>query len=148
MAMTAFDVAAKFASAYNYCKGDRCPYASQCNGRKETCKLKDVAMLLRAKEAEIDSLKIMVAGLRDIIEMLRTYTSELEDINGRYRNLVSAFQNGYKPQRKVSHSKKRGKAKPVVPRGKTLADLDGDERYAFDPEHTELPKPKEEMVVI
>lgn len=142
--MKPFDIAATFSSAHNHCKGNRCPYVSGCTGKPDTCKLRDVAMVIRAQEAEIDSLKITVAGLRDIIVMLQRYAAEQEEINARYRNLVQAFQKGYKPKRKLSHVKG---TRPVKPRKKIpVEQMDGDVRYALpDPP----PKyPDEPMVVI
>ena len=146
MDMTPFGIAQKFSSAYNTCKGDKCPYSGSCNGHRDTCKLVDVAMLLRAKEAEIDTLRTTVNGLRDMVELMRVYTKDLEDINSRYRNLVIAFQNGYKPKRKLSHTKSKKPGRPPKSK-KTPAEMDGDERYAFDPE-AKPPQPKQEMVVI
>lgn len=148
MDMTPFGIAAKFSSAYNYCKGNKCPYSGSCNGHRDTCKLIDVAMLLRAKEAEIDTLRTQVNGLRDMIEVMRVYAKDLEDINARYRNLVIAFQNGYKPKRKLSHTKTKKPGRPPrLPKGKKPEDVDGNERYAFDPE-AKPPQPAQEMVVI
>lgn len=142
--MAPLDIAAKFSSAHNHCKGNRCPYVTGCTGKPDTCKLRDVAMVLRAQEAEIDSLKITVAGLRDIILMLQRYAAEQEEINIRYRNLVQAFQHGYKPKRKLSHVKYK---RPVKPRKKIpVEQMDGDERYA-QPDPPKNP-PEDPMVVI
>lgn len=143
--MDPHEVATKFSSHCNYCNGDKCPFASKCNGKRETCGLVEVAMLLRAQKAEIDSLSAAVAGLRDIIDMMNRYCKELEDINGRYRALVQAFQRGYKPQRKISHTKKK---KPKVPRRKTLEQMDGDPRYEYNPDSENKPSEKMELVVI
>lgn len=147
--MDSFEVAAKLASAYNYCKGSQCPFVSSCKGGiTANCQMKELAMLLRAKEAEIDTLKLTVGALRDMLLMLQNYASDLEKINNRYRNLVIAFQRGYRPQRKLSHTKhtKPGMTKKKKYKQEELIAMDGDERYG-------LPKPpsnyvKQEMVVI
>ena len=138
--MTSQEVATKFASASAQCKGDRCPYAPQCTGKRETCKLVEVALIIRSLNAEIDSLTAVNKSLNAIVVALMDYINGLEDANRKYFNLVRAFQTGYRPKKGVTKRRKPRRLK--LP--KDLTKADGKEIYAQEPE----PKPKEEVVII
>lgn len=143
--MNSQEIAAHLSRAYNTCRGDRCPYASQCSGRSETCVMKEVAMTIRAKDAEIETLTAVAQGLRDLLNGVAQYMQSLEKINKRYNDLIVAFQKGYRPQKKAT----RGRRGPKRIRKVTMEELikrDGDERYAYQ----EPPKdpPKDPLVVI
>ena len=60
--MTAEEVAMKFASASATCKGSKCPFAAGCTGNYDTCKMKEVASILRFEVAELDQLSVVGLG--------------------------------------------------------------------------------------
>lgn len=146
--MESRDVANKFAYACNTCKGNRCPYSSQCTGKSETCKMKEVAMMIRSKDCEIDTLSAAIKGYDSVLMSLMEYIKSLEDINQRYHNLTVAFQQSYRPSNKTY----RGRKGPVRVRQKKkltqedLIRMDGDERYAD--EAPIKPPPQKPMVII
>lgn len=135
--MTPEEVARLFQSASATCRGDHCPYASECKGTRETCRLRDVSLLLRAMETEIEEMHVKYDALSGGANLLVKYIHELERINARYYRIISQFQKGYRPPVKVK------KSTPYIRKGrkkKSLAEMDGDERYAM-PEEPKEPKP-------
>jgi len=139
--MTPQEMAMKLASASANCQKCKCAFASQCKGNYESCVMKEVAMVLRAYQAEVDTLNATVKGLRDIILAVQTYVSDVEKTNKRYHDLIVAFGHGYRP--KNPHKLKRV-YKPR--RKKDPTEMDGDERYAYEPPKTKEPSPP--LVVI
>lgn len=137
--MMPLDVALKLASASANCGKQKCPYSGQCKGDYQSCPMKEIALILRSQCAEIDTLKAMIQGLNDIILGLQKYTQELEKTNKRYHDIVIAFQHGYRPKKTIR--------KPYKPKKKkTPEEMDGDERYAYEPPKTTDPPPP--LVVI
>lgn len=124
--MTPQEIAMKFASASATCRNGKCPYTSECRGTSDTCKLKEVAMIIRSLLNELASANAQYKALSEINKTLNEYVSDLEDINAQYHKLVLSFQAGYRPKK----SKRRKPRKTV--KGKPLDPLlmDGDERYA------------------
>ena len=101
--------------------------------------MKDIALMLRSMHAEIQTKDAVIKGLQDLLLGVHKYTQELEKINKRYHDVVLAFQQGYRPKKKIH--------RPYKPRvKKTPEEMDGDERYAVEPQKTSDPEPP--MVVI
>lgn len=141
--MTPLEMAMKLASASATCEQNKCPGRGQCKGGYSTCMMKEVALMLRSQQADIDSLQEMVKAYQHVIDALHTYIVGVEKINKRYHDICVAFNNGYRP--------KRGKVKKLkrAPRMKKKTDpveMDGDERYAYEPPKTS--EPAHPLVVI
>lgn len=137
--MTPQEMALKLASASATCAKHKCPLAAQCKGNYETCGMKEVALIIRSCLARADTLESTVKGLQEMLVAVHQYTVELEKINKRYHDMVIAFQHGYRPKKTVR--------KPYKPRKKkTTEEMDGDERYAYEPPKTTEPPPP--LVVI
>jgi len=137
--MTPQEIAMKFASASATCKNGKCPFTSECRGTTETCKMKEVAMMIRAMMAEITTLQAKYNAMEGIAKQVLTYISDLEKVNSQYYQLVSKFQNGYRPKQKiVRKDARRIRKKKIDP-----VKMDGDERYAY-----EEPKQKTELPVV
>lgn len=136
--MTPHEIAMKFASASATCKNGRCPFTSECRGTSETCKMKEVAAIIRSLVAENATLRAQYAALDGISQQVIEYMSNLEKINEYYYKLCTSFQNGYKPKAKIVRKDARLRKKK---RPKDPVLMDGDERYAYDEpkEKTELP---------
>ncbi len=136
--MTPQEIAMKFSSASATCKNGKCPFTSECRGTTETCKMKEVAMMIRAMMAEITTLRTKYDALDGIAKIVLTYVADLEKVNEQYYQLVSKFQNGYRPKAKIvrKDARKIHKKKKIDP-----VKMDGDERYAYEEpkEKTELP---------
>lgn len=124
--MTPQEIAMKFASASATCKNGKCPYTAQCRGTTDTCKMKEVAMVIRATLEELATMHAKYAVLEGMAKQLLRYVSDLEGINERYYRLARSFQDGYRPKKKIRRKgvPKRKKKNPVL--------MDGDERYAQD----------------
>lgn len=135
--MTPQEIAMKLASASATCEKCKCPFASKCKGDYASCVMKEVAMVLRAYQAEVDTLNATVIGLRDILLAVQEYTSDVEKTNKRYHDLIVAFGHGYRPKNphKIRRVRKPRK-KPEDP-----VEMDGDERYAYEPQKTTEPPP-------
>jgi len=137
--MTPQEIAMKFASASATCKNGKCPFTSECRGTTETCKMKEVAMMIRAMMAEITTLQAKYNAMEGIAKQVLTYISDLEKVNSQYYQLVSKFQNGYRPKQKiVRKDARRIRKKKIDP-----VKMDGDEHYAY-----EEPKQKTELPVV
>jgi hypothetical protein len=135
--MTPLEVAMKLASASSKCEKHKCLFMSQCKGDYSTCVMKEIALLLRSQNAEIDSLKSLVKAYNEILASTQVYIAEIEKINKRYHDLCIAFEHGYRPKN-VKRLKRAPKPK------KDPAEMDGDIRYAQEPEK----KPEPPLVVI
>ena len=135
------EVAMKFASASATCKNGKCPYTSECRGTTETCKLKEVAMIIRALEAEVDTLRSRCDVLTGQLLEFKKYISNLENINERYYRLAVSFQHGYRPKSKI---KRKRVNKPSKKKLDNPVLMDGDERYAKE----EPPKTKPDLPVV
>lgn len=132
------EIAMKFASASATCRNGKCPYMSECKGTTDTCKFKEVAMIIRSLMNELATLTAQCNTLREMNNTLNEYVSDLEDINRQYHSLVLSFQAGYRPKkngkkRKPRQTKKKKPLDPVM--------MDGDERYALKtpPKKPDLP---------
>lgn len=141
--MDHLEVAMKFASASATCKNGKCPYTADCRGTNETCKMKEVAMMIRALDAEVSTLQARCEKLENELAESRKYASSLEAINERYYRLSVSFQNGYRPKAKIKRKRvnkpsKKKLANPVL--------MDGDERYAK--EEPKKTKPDLPVVII
>lgn len=137
--MMPLDMAMKLASASAKCERHKCPFMAQCKGDYTTCVMKDIALMLRAQNAEIQTKDAIIRGLQDLLLGVHKYTLELEKINKRYHDVILAFQQGYRPKKKIK--------RPYKPRKKkTPEEMDGDERYAVEPTRTSEPEPP--LVVI
>ena len=135
--MTPNEVAMKFASASATCRNGKCPFTSDCRGTTETCKMREVAAIIRALVAENATLRARCAALDGISQEALGYMASLEKINEYYYKLCSSFQNGYRPKAKIvrKDARMRRKKKPKDP-----VLMDGDERYAYDePKEPDLP---------
>lgn len=140
--MTPLETAMKLASASATCEKHKCPFASKCKGDYTSCAMKEIALMLRSQQAEIDSQKEMIIAYQGIVATTQRYIAELEKINKRYHDLVIAFQNGYRPKRKKHNVKKLHRTKmPIDP-----VMMDGNERYAYEPPPASEPEPP--LVVI
>ena len=134
----------KLQSASATCGFGKCPYTSECKGSRETCKMKEVAMIIRAELAEIESVRAENIAMRDFMKVMMDYIKQLEAVNTRYYKLVRSFQDGYRPKeyKKKKHPRigsARGRKK------KDPVSMDGDERYAMPVEPKE---PKPEVVIL
>lgn len=139
--MTPQEIAMKFSSASATCKNGRCPFTSECRGTTETCKMKEVAMVIRSLMVDLETLQIKYATLAGVVKEVLGYITDLENANNKYHKLCVSFQNGYRPKAKIVRkgTKMRRKKKPVDP-----VEMDGNERYAYE----EPKEPKEELPVV
>jgi len=127
--MTPQEMALKLASASATCGRHKCPLASQCHGCSDSCGMKEVALMLRAQQAEIDTLNAMIDAYKGIIGATQQYTIDLEKTNKRYHDIIVAFYHGYRaknPQRS-----KKGYKRHLKPKDNPV-EMDGDERYAYE----------------
>ena len=138
--MQPLEVALKLASASSKCEKHKCPFASKCKGDYTTCTMKEVALILRAQQAEIESKQAMIKSFQAMMAATHQYIVEIEKINKRYHDLVIAFQNGYRPKKryKPKRSPSRKHIDPVQ--------MDGKEQYAYEPPSAREPEPP--LVVI
>lgn len=140
--MMPLEMAMKLASASNTCEKHKCPFMAKCKGDYATCVMKEIALMLRSQQAEIDSQSELIKSYQAILATTQKYIVEIEKINKRYHDLVVAFQNGYRPKsnrykpKRVQYKKK--KIDPI--------DMDGKERYAHDEPPASEPRPP--LVVI
>lgn len=139
--MTPQEVANKFASASATCQNGKCPFTANCRGTTDTCKMKEVAMLIRSMLAEIATLQAKYNLMSALADKSVEYMSDLEKINDRYYHLCLSFQNGYKPKPKIKRKSppKQRKGKKITP-----AEMDGNEKYAQE----EPRKTPEELPVV
>lgn len=142
--MTPEEIAMRFASASAKCRNEKCPFMSECQGTRETCKLIEVAAIIRAQCLENEKMRSECESLRGAIRLIAKYCNELERINDAYYKIISRFMSGIKPtakpKKRVPHiGSGRGRKK------KSLIDMDGDERYAM-PEEPKEPKPQEIVI--
>lgn len=124
--MTPLETAMKLASASSTCEKHKCPFASQCKGHYDSCGMKEVALIIRSQNAEIDSLKSMCNAYASVLAATQKYIVDIEKINKRLRDICVAFEKGYRPKYKIKHKKSPRKIDPK----KDPAIYDGDERYA------------------
>ena len=131
------EAADRLARAYTTCKGNKCTFASECDGKSASCPMKEIGMTIRAQQNEIEMLRSVINALRYIMDGVHEYIEDLEEVNKNYFDLVKAFQMGYRPKKPTR------KRRPINVRKynrgrfrmkKTLVDIDGDERYAPKPE--------------
>lgn len=138
--MTPEEIAMKFASASATCRGgERCPYITNCTGHTEDCRLKEVAMTIRAQSVKIERLEAKCAAMKEYAEALDAYADKMENIAREYESIIKRFQNGYRPSYKLKCRKKpkTGVDTSKIKKVDDLLALDGKERY-------ELPaRPKE-----
>lgn len=139
--MTPQEIAMKFASASATCKNGKCPFTAQCNGTNETCKMKEVAMIIRATLEELATVRAKFDTLDGMSKVLIRYARDLEQINERYYRLIVSFQNGTKPKSKIKRKKVR-----KLKRKRNPVEMDGDERYAQ--EEPRKTKPDLPVVII
>ena len=141
--MMPLEMAMKLASASNTCERHKCPFMTKCKGDYTTCVMKDIALMLRSLQAEIDSQNALIQSYQSVLAATQKYIVDIEKVNKRYHDLVIAFQNGYRPKAK-KHKLKR------TPDLKKLkidpASVDGNEKYAYTPPSTREPEPP--LVVI
>lgn len=142
--MTQQEMAIKLASASACCSKMKCPFTGTCKGAYESCAMKDVALMIRSDLAEIDALRNTVTALKDILIGVNRYIIDLEKINKRYRDIIVGFGMGYRP-RKPGKIRKVPK-KHISKLKKDPVEMDGDERYAFDPEPKTEPEPPVVMI--
>lgn len=142
--MMPLDMAMKLSSASAKCERHKCPFMTQCKGEYTTCTMKEIALMLRAQNAEIQTKDAIIRGLQDLLLGVHDYTRELEKINKRYHDVILAFQNGYRPARKMRGKIRRSPNKKAMKKDPT--EMDGDERYAYEPPKTTEPAPP--LVVI
>lgn len=129
--MTSQEIAMKFSSASASCKRDKCPYHKECGGYGDQCKLKDVALILREQDLQIETLQAKVNELYEMIQTLQRYEAEVETVNKRYAEMVNAYKCGKKPQYRTIRGGKRVKIRKPRKK-KDPKEMDGDERYAME----------------
>jgi len=139
--MMPLEMAMKLASASASCEKHKCPFMAKCKGDYSTCVMKEIALMLRGQKAEIDSQAEMIKAFQSVLAATQQYIVEIEKINKRYHDLVVAFQNGYRPKAKRYKPKRVPSKKKIDP-----IDMDGKERYAYEPPPTSEPRPP--LVVI
>lgn len=140
--MTPQEIAMKFASASATCRNGKCPYTAECDGTSSSCKLKEVAMIIRALLQELATVASQYKMLMSVSQQMSDYISDLEDINAQYHELVVSFQRGYRPKKQV---KRRSPRKTKKGKKQDLVSMDGNEQYAYvDPEK----KPDLPVVII
>ena len=140
--MTPLEVAMKLASASSKCEKHKCPFMAQCKGDYSTCTMKEIALILRAQAASIDSQNALIKAYQEVLTATQAYITDIEKINKRYHDMIVAFQQGYRPKTK-KYSPKRS---PYKNKKLSPIEMDGDERYAYEPPRTTEPEPP--MVVI
>ena len=139
--MTPLEMALKLSSASGTCERHKCPFMTQCKGDYQTCVMKEIALMLRAQNAEIESLTSLCKAYADILASTQTYISSIEKINKQYHDLILAFEHGYRPK-----PRRGSKTKPRRVPKKDPIEMDGDERYAQVPPPSQEPEPP--LVVI
>lgn len=139
--MTADEVATIFARASNSCEGYKCPFVTVCDGVYGACHLRYVAMLMRAREARIDTLNAKITSLEASNDALQQQINDLMKANKKYQMLCKSYEEhgGAVPARsRGSRNPRRSKPKKLKPlKDPTL--MDGDPRYA-DPNYKKAPK--------
>jgi len=124
--MTPLETALKLASASATCERHKCPFITKCKGDYTTCAMKEVALILRQQNAEIESLTAKCDAYEKMLAATHQYIIDIEKVNKRYHDLCIAFEHGYRPK-KVKRLKRAPKPKKDV----TL--MDGDKRYEYVP---------------
>ena len=76
--MLPLEMAMKLASASTTCERHKCPFMAKCKGDYSTCVMKEIALMLRAQNAEIESLKSMVTAYQNIIATTQIYINDIE----------------------------------------------------------------------
>ena len=138
--MTPQEIALKFASASSTCQNGKCPFTAGCRGTTDTCKMKEVAMVIRGLIDENETLRAKYNLVNAIAQEVVPYVRELERINEHYYRTIDSFQRGYRPKAKRKHlSPGRPPKKKTNP-----VEMDGDPRYA----HEEPKKPDLPIVII
>ncbi len=127
--MTPLEMATKLASASATCERHKCPFMSKCKGDYSTCDMKEIALMLRSQSAAIDSQNALIKAYAQLLAATQSYISDIEKINKRYHDIIVAFQHGYRPKAN-KYSPKRS---PNKKSKKDPVEMDGDERYAFEP---------------
>lgn len=140
--MTPLETAMKLASASSRCEKHKCPFMTQCKGDYTTCVMKEIALIIRSQAAAIDSQNALIKAYQDVLAATQVYITDIEKINKRYHDMIVAFQHGYRPKAK-KYSPKRA---PNKNKKLSLVEMDGDERYAYEPTRTTEPDPP--LVVI
>lgn len=135
--MTPYEIANKFASASATCQNGKCPYTAQCRGTTETCKMKEVAMIIRTLMAEISEVNARNKILEGMANYMCDYIRDLESINERYYRLAHSFQQGYRTNSKIRRKPPRS-YKKIDP-----ALMDGNPKYEY-----EEPKEKVDLPVV
>ena len=120
--MDPLECAMGLASASSKCERFKCPYITQCKGDYTTCKMKEVALIIRSQNAEIESLKSLTKAYNDVLAATQAYIQDIEKVNKRYHDIIVAFEHGYRPKNAV-------KRKRVPKRLKDPKDMDGKKRY-------------------
>ena len=139
--MTPHEIAMKFASASATCKNGKCPFTADCRGTSDTCKMKEVAMIIRSMQAEIDTLRSRYEAVSGITAEMLKHMSALEKINERYYRHAVSFQNGYRPRAKI---KRKRTPKPSKKQLENPVLMDGDKRF----EHVEPPKNPPDLPIV
>lgn len=94
-------------------------------------------MMIRALDAEIETLRARCEKLENELAESRKYASSLETINERYYRLTVSFQNGYRPKAKI---KRKRVNKPSKKKLENPVLMDGDKRYVKkEPKKPDLP---------
>ena len=135
--MTPLETAMKLASASSRCEKHKCPFMSKCKGDYTTCTMKEIALIIRSQAAAIDSQNALIKAYQEVLAATQVYITDIEKINKRYHDMILAFQNGYRPKTKKQNAKRA----PYKNKKLTPAEMDGDERYAYEPPRTTEPAP-------
>lgn len=134
--MMPLDTAYQLARASNDCEKYKCPFASKCKGDHTSCVMKEIAAIIRAQNADIELKTSQLVAANAFLNAAAEYIDQLEKVNKRYHDIVVAFQNGYRPKSKRYNPKRNVNKK----KKKDLVEMDGDERYAYDPPSQREPK--------
>lgn len=136
--MKADEVANKFQSASATCRGNKCPYAAECKGTRETCKMREIALLIRTMANELVEVHAQYDALSQGAKVLVKYIVSLEKINAEYYKMIRKFQDGYRPSNRIK------KGVPHIGSGrkkKPPEEMDGDKRYAMPEDNKKEKRP-------
>ena len=100
--MTPQEIALKFASASSTCQNGKCPFTAGCRGTTDTCKMKEVAMVIRGLIDENETLRAKYNLVNAIAQEVVPYVRELERINEHYYRTIDSFQRGYRQRQNAN----------------------------------------------
>lgn len=121
--LTQEEIARKCSAAPAVCGFGKCPFLDLCKYDRKKCVMQHIAMMLRTNLAELNNKDRQISLMRDIANVLLSYSKDLEYANRQYHDAYMEYQAGYKPGQKKKAPRRK------VTR-KNAAKFDGNPLYA------------------